>query len=152
MEGRKGALAGAALAVALAGLLVAPAGGAVLVPVAYEDPFSGETMHHGVAHDGTEDEWRTAGACAQVITDFRFTLTVEAPLAPATSEPELELTAPHLEGDQEVTWRSDTATPGDPAVVETTQGSSCYRFNVTAATVDAAVSYTVTCEGEFGAC
>jgi hypothetical protein len=151
MRGSSGAPKGTATALALATVLVAASGGgAVLAPVAYNDPRTGENVHHGVATEDTEDAWRTGGTCLLSYTEYRFELTVDEPTPPVLEEPVLELSALHIPPDnREGTRLNATATPGDPAVLAVVQGSSCYSFNVTAVDVDQAVSYRVTCSEGF---
>ncbi len=145
MVGRLRTLLGAVLS----GVLLVPAGQAVLAPVAYDDPETGEAKHHGIALEDTEDTWVSGGACDQVVLTFTFTLAVDE--APLGDDAVLELSAPHRTGNGIVT-ETALARPGDPATIEVVQGDSCYEFSVTAVDVPDPTTYTVTCSGEHGYC
>lgn len=137
------------LGVVLAGVLLVPAGQAVLVPVAYDDPGTGQNTHHGVALEDTEDTWETTGPCARALVTFTFTLTVDA--TPLGDDAVLELRVPHLT-DGVLVNKTALARPGEPATLEVVQPNSCYEFSVIAVDVPDPTTYTVSCMDDYDFC
>lgn len=133
-------LGGAVVALAL----VASSAGGVISPLAYDDPYVDEAqVHHGIAHEGSEDEWSTS--CFAAVSDYTLNLTIPD-AAGEMGEPRLLLTAADLVRDP---WRfvnrSAVATPSSPAVLEVTQGCTQPSFTVEALEVSLPVKYKVQC-------
>jgi hypothetical protein len=125
-------------ALVLAGL---PAQGIGLV--SHEDHARGSTVYHGIAHDDTEDDWRSW--CLPVTVDHTLTLAVPSELDETHLDARLAIHADHAGGDADAQTVTAVAEPGEPATVEVTSPCGSPQFSVEALFVDAATNYTVEC-------
>lgn len=115
---------------------------------AYDDPVRESTMYHGIAHEGTEDDWSTI--CAPVVTDHQLILSVHSLGSFAGLDARLAIHAEDVAGSGGVQTVSAIAEPGEPATLEITSPCSSPSFTVEALSVDGATNYTVECTGGCG--
>lgn len=111
----------------------------------FRNPTTGYEEYHGLASQGSEDEWGQSGFCGDALWWFTVEFSVDPDVRPDAGPPTLEIVLPHINEDREFVEVRATAEPGSPAELTVYQRNTCLTFTVNGLDVDGVAHYKVVC-------